>query len=120
MSYIISNAGTYTPTLTNTTNISASTARKSQWLRIRNTVTVSGQVDIDPTAVGAVLLGISLPIASNFGTVYELAGVASSMNIVNESAGIEADATNDTASLRYVAVDVSNHPMTFTFTYEVI
>jgi hypothetical protein len=114
-------SGTYTPTLSNTTNVSASTARQCTYMRVGNTVTVSGQLDIDPTTtLTATLLGISLPIASSLSTVYQLAGTASSMNIANESAGIEADPTNDRASLRYIAVDVTNHPMTFTFTYEVI
>lgn len=113
-------SGTYTPTLSNTTNVAASTARLSSYMRVGDVVTVAGQLDIDPTAGAATLLGISLPIASDFATVYQLGGVASSTTIVNESAGIEADSTNNRASLKYVAVDTTNHTMTFTFTYQVI
>ena len=113
-------SGTYTPTLSNTTNVAASTPRLSSYIRVGDVVTVAGQLDIDPTAGAATLLGISLPIASAFTTVYQLGGVASSTTITNESAGIEADATNDRASLKYVAVDTTNHTMTFTFTYSVI
>jgi len=113
-------SGTYTPTLFNTTNVAASTARKAQWLRLGNVVTVSGQLDIDPTGIGAVLLGISLPVASDFATAFQLGGTASSMAIANESAGLEADATNNRASLKYVAVDTTNHTMAYTFTYVVI
>lgn len=113
-------SGTYTPTLSNTTNVAASTPRLCSYMRVGNVVTVAGQLDLDPTATGAVLLGISLPIASALTTVYQLGGVASSTLIVNESGGIEADTTNDRASLKYVAVDVSNHTMAFTFSYEVL
>lgn len=113
-------SGTYTPTLTNTTNIGASTARLATYMRVGNTVTVAGQLDIDPTATGAVLLGISLPIASNFSTAYQLGGVGSSTAIANESYGIEADATNDRASMKNIAVSTANHTVTYTFTYQLL
>lgn len=113
-------SGTYTPTLTNTTNISASTSRLATYVRIGNVVTVSGQVDIDPTATGAVLLGLSLPIASNFTTVYQLGGASSSFGIANESYGMEADSTNDRASVKNTAVSTANHTVTYTFTYQLI
>lgn len=112
--------GTYTPTLTNTTNLDASTPRLATYMRVGDTVTVAGQLDLDPTAGGAVLLGISLPIASNFSTAFQLGGVASTTTIANESAGIESDAANDRASLKYIAVDTTNHTMTYTFTYQII
>ena len=59
-------SGTYTPTLTNVTNISASDAFVCQWLRVGNIVTVSGKVNIDQTTPGQIELGISLPVASDF------------------------------------------------------
>src|SRR6185369_11101538 len=67
-------SGTYTPTLTNGTNVAASTARKCQWIRVGNVVLVSGQLDVDTTSTGASELGISLPIASNLATAFDLAG----------------------------------------------
>lgn len=113
-------SGTYTPTLTNTTNISASTARLATYMRVGQTVTVSGQLEIDPTAAGAVLLGISLPIASAFTTAYQLGGVGSSMAIANESYGIEADPTNDRASMKNIAVSTANRVVAYTFTYQLL
>ncbi len=113
-------SGTYTPTLTNTTNVSASTPRLATYMRVGNTVTVGGQLDIDPTATGATLLGISLPIASNFSTAFQLGGTSSATTVAIESAGIESDATNDRASLKYTAVDTTNHTVTYSFTYQVI
>ena len=113
-------SGTYTPTLANTTNVAASTPRLATYMRVGSAVTVAGQLDIDPTATGAVLLGISLPIASDFTTAYQLGGVASAETIAIESAGIEANATDNNASLKYVAVDTSNHTLAYTFTYTII
>src|SRR3990167_10996405 len=69
-------ANTYTPTLTNVFNVAASTAYACQYMRVGNVVTVSGQVDIDPTAASTYTeLDISLPIASAFTATNQLGGV---------------------------------------------
>lgn len=112
--------GTYTPTLTNVTNVAASTAYQAQYLRVGATVTVSGRVDVDPTATGACELGITIPIASNFGAVEDCAGTGCMVAIAQESAGILADITNDRVSMQWVATDITNQAMYFTFTYQVI
>lgn len=113
--------GTYTPTLTNTTNIDASTPRQATYMRVGNTVTVSGQLDIDPTTtLTATLLGISLPIASNFSTAYQGGGTASATGIASMTGGIEADPTNDRVSLKFIATDVTNQTMCFSFSYQII
>lgn len=111
---------TYTPTLTNVTNVAASTAYQCQYMRINNTVTVSGRIDIDPTAAGAVEVGISLPVASNFGAIEDCAGVAAASGVAGQCAAIAADFTNDRAKLVYVAVDITNQPMYFNFTYQIV
>jgi hypothetical protein len=113
-------SSTYTPSLTNATNVAASTAYQCQWLRIGNVVTVSGKVSIDPTATGAIILGVSLPVASNIGNDYELGGVFA--NSIGEKAGrISGDATNNRANfVALIAVDTTNQPWWFTFTYLVI
>lgn len=113
-------SGTYTPTLTNTTNITASTAYQCQYLRLGNTVTVSGKVDVDPTIAGQVVLGVSLPIASNIGAVEDLGGVASAIAVAGQSAGIYGDAANNRATVEWIAVDTANRAMFFTFSYQVI
>lgn len=113
-------AGTYTPTLSNTTNVGASTARQCTYMRLGNTVSVDGQFDIDPALTAtATALGISLPIASAFTTAYQLGGTANATAVAGMSAGIEADATNDRAVVKFVATDINNQTMTFHFSYEV-
>lgn len=111
---------TYTPGLTNVTNITASTSYAAQYMRVGNTVTVSGKVDVDPTAVGAVVLGIALPIASNIGAAENCAGTAFCPTIAGQGAAILGDAANDRAQMQWTAVDVTNQPMYYTYTYQVI
>lgn len=118
---VSSTTQTYTPTLTNSANLSASTARQCTYMRVGNTVTVSGQLDIDPTTTSTLTtLGISLPVASNFTTAFQAGGTANAIGVADAGAGIQSDATNDRATLQYVCTDVSNHTMTFTFTYQVL
>jgi len=61
-------SGTYTPSLTNTTNIDASTAYPWQYIRFGKQVVFSGKMDIDPTSAAstASVIKISLPIAADF------------------------------------------------------
>jgi hypothetical protein len=116
-------SGTYLPTLTNTTNIAASTRFDSQYMRVGNVVTVSGRLNIDPTTSGAACeLGISLPIASNFSATTQCGGVGAIQTTTTEvsTGGIAADVTNDRAQFRFVAGGTAARDYHFTFTYQVI
>lgn len=114
-------SGTYTPTLTNTTNVDASTAYSAQWMRVGDVVTVSARVDVDVTVAGnTTVLGISLPVASNFANANELAGNAAGTQVASLSGGIYADTTNDRASLQYVPPGSENRQMWCVFTYRVL
>jgi hypothetical protein len=116
-------SGVYTPTLTNVTNIAASTAYTSHYMRVGNVVTVSGRLNIDPTAATtASELGISLPIASAFTTLTECGGTGAIYSTSTEvsSGGILADAANDRAAFRFVSGGTAARDYAFTFTYKVI
>lgn len=116
-----SESGTYTPTLTNVANLTASTAYQCQYMRIGTTVSVSGKVDADPTTtLTATQLGISLPIASNIGAVEDCAGTAFAPAIAGQGAAILGDATNNRAEMNWNAVDVTNQSMYFTFQYQIL
>ena len=112
--------GTWTPTLSNVANVSASTSYEGQYIRIGSKVVASGRVDVDPTGVGATQLGISLPVASNIGAVEDCCGVAACPTIAAESAAIVGDAANNRAEMQWIAVDITNQPRYFTFLYDVI
>lgn len=117
---IFPTSGTYTPTLTNVTNLDASTAYSCQYSQVGTVIVVSGKVDLDPTAAGLVQLGISLPIASNLANANECGGVAFASGIAGQGAAILGDATNNRAELDFIAVDTTNQPMYFVFQYRVI
>jgi hypothetical protein len=68
-------SGTYTPTWTGLANVSSVTAFSCQYMRVGDTVTVSGWVTIDPTVDNtATSLSFSLPINSNTSSVNYLNG----------------------------------------------
>jgi hypothetical protein len=113
----ISVSGTYTPTLTNTTNVAASTAYQCFYTRSGDLITVSGKVSIDPTATTATALGISLPVASALTSDAQLAGTGSTGV---QTAAINADAANDRANFLFTATDITNQAWFFSFTYRVI
>ena len=111
-------SGTYTPTLFNTTNVSASTAELLQYSRVGEYIQICGRVQIDPTAIGAVVLGMSIPVASNFGSVRQAGGTFSGSS--GEIGYIAADATNDRLTFNYTATSASNNTFYFTVGYRVI
>lgn len=116
---------TYTPTLTNVTNVASSTAYALQYDRNGSTVTVSGKIDI--TATTELLqseIGVSLPIASNFSTDGQGNGGGGILNGSSATAYplvIMSDATNDRISIRFVApIDSAPVTLSFSFTYRII
>ncbi len=116
-----SSSGTYTPTLTNGANVAASTAYVCQWLRVGDMVTVSGIVDVDPTAgATGTALGISLPVASAFTAPEQCAGTAAGSAVAGEAAAIRGDTVNDRAEMVWVTADASNHAMYLQFSYQVL
>lgn len=121
--YTTTASGTYTPTLTGVTNVSSTTARKCQYMRVGNTVTVAGQLDVIPTSNNTgIVVGLSLPVASNFTTAYECGGAGHSSDVTANAHGasIYADATNNRAEMTYYETHGATDTITFTFTYEVI
>ncbi len=112
-------SGTYTPTLTNVTNVTASTAYLCQYIRIGSVVTVSGRIDVDNNlAATDSEVGISLPVASNFANDFECAGVANSG--VTVTGYINGDITNNRASLNLTPPGTANKNYYFTFTYLIV
>ena len=103
------NAGTYTPTLTNVTNVAASTAYQFKWSRVDSVYTISGEVDIDPTTtVTLTQLGISLPplITGVLSISYDASGTAA--DDLGTSGRVVADAANNRVEVRLTPTDVSN------------
>lgn len=116
-------AGTYTPTLTIISNLDAVTAFQCQYMQVGSSVTVSGRIDVDPTAPAVdTQVRITLPpgFPSNFTSIENCGGSASAITVASQSAGIYADIVNDQAIMRFVAADITNQSMYFTFMYTVL
>lgn len=121
MTYIPTFPGTYTPTLTNIANIDSTTAYQCQYIRVGNVVTVSGKIDVDPTAGASTLtrVGVSLPVASNFGASEDCGGCITSGTSADAGA-ILGDSTNDRAEISFTSRGTTSITMYFVFNYEVI
>lgn len=117
-------SGTYTPTITDSSNTGGRTAYQCQWKRVGNVVTVSGVVDVDPTlAATSTIIKITLPIASNFTNTGNLGGTAFASGIAGQGAAMlptTAYAVSDFALMQWISGDVTNQPMRFSFTYVVL
>lgn len=113
-------SGTYTPTLTNTTNVAASGVNGTfQYMRVGSVCTVSGSVTVDPTSAAATVLGISLPIASNFTTTYQANGNATNPGSTAQFGSIISD-TSDIVTLNFTALSTANAFWRIMFAYEII
>jgi hypothetical protein len=112
--------GDYTPTLTNTTNVAASTAHSSGWYRVGDRITVYGQVDIDPTSTGATELRLDLPVATAaFSNAFDAAGTAVCSG-TGEPIAVSAVASGSVVAFKYTATSTANNSFFFTFTYKYV
>lgn len=114
-------SGTYTPTLTNVANVSASTAYACQYMRVGNTVTVSGMLEMTVTAGGPLNteVGISLPIASAIALDQQVGGTGASPSNT-EAYAIKADPANDRARIQTAPAASGNRIVHFHFTYQIL
>lgn len=114
-------SGTYTPTLTGVANVTATGAYQCQYMRVGNTVTVSGRCDINATAANtSTRVGISLPVASNLGALEDCGGTANPASTQSYGGAIYGDIANDRADLYVYPNATGAIGYGFTFTYRVI
>lgn len=114
--------GTYTPTLTNQTNIASSTAKVTNFKRVGKMVDVSGLVTIDASSANLLTrLYLTLPIASNFtSNETDLHGTGTTyVGDANDaiSAIILADTSGDQAEFVYPSTDVTSNDWVFNYSY---
>jgi hypothetical protein len=120
-----SSAGTYSPTVTNVLNVSGcSSGTTTSYLRVGNTVTVSGVVDsCSAAASGPVGVAVSLPVASNFTVLSDAAGVGAASGSTAIARGVAAvimsDTANDRVDILSTATASGLFTLFYTFTYTV-
>lgn len=117
-------AGVYTPTLTGVANVDAVVVQGADWpyMRVGNVVTVSGQINIDPTAATTTTtVRVSLPVASNFANSNTgLAGTMVETGGTGDVGAIRPDPTNDEAQIVYVPAGTGAKSFSVIFTYTII
>ncbi len=117
-------SGTYTPTLTNTTNVASSTASAFTFFtRNGDYIDVYGTLDLDPTSASTLtLLDISLPVATDITSDRQIVGAAVRQNTAsgeNISAFIDGSTGNDRAVVAYINdTDVASYRWSFHFRYK--
>lgn len=114
-----STSGTYTPTLTNVTNVLSSIGAECWYQRMGGHVVVYGLVKVTATAAGQTKLGMSLPVSSSFVDDTKLQGVGATYiaGTQNASCIIYADATNSRAELEFYANAGGAKVFRFTYHY---
>lgn len=119
-------SGSYTPSLTPSTNVSATSSGHGQWTRLGNVVTVSGNINVTCTAATTFsAVQISLPIASTFGDTTKCSGTGvrkAPTTSTFVSAAVIGQNSNNTAQMEWYndADTGSSREWRFTFTYEVL
>lgn len=116
-------SGTYTPTATGVANVSSNTPQVHAWMRVGNSVTMSGRVDVIPSLASTFTqIRIALPVPSNFASGMDVSG-ALTWNVSTTGLGagfVNADATNDQIILNFICGSVANHGLRYSVTYPVL
>lgn len=116
-------SGAYTPTQVSTnTNVDSVTFSEGQYLRVGNTVTVSGQIVIDATtATTDTVVKMSIPVASNFSATRNLGGTGASIGtpFVANALVFLAETTNDCVEIRLRPSVNTAVTYNFSFTYRI-
>ncbi len=113
-------SGTYTPTLTNGANVAASTPLLCQYMRVGSLVTVCGIFNLDiTTTLTSTVLGISLPIASDFTDTLQAGGVALT-GLSGDYGAILSNSTNNNVQMQAVPVSTANVTYYFNFSYRIL
>jgi len=115
-------ASTYTPTLTNGSNVAASSSPVGMYQRIGSIVSGSVSCSAQATAgAGTVtVLQFSLPVASNLGAATDVIGVGETAIASQTGAALSADTGSDLITATWISQSTSNNGWKFTFQYRVI
>ena len=111
---------TYTPTASNTGNLSAVSPQVCQYIRIDNIVNVSGVINITPITSGAVFFDISLPISNGNFTSFTQTGGNGVTNVVYNSYTINSNSGTTRVSFNGVSTYPAIHSLYFSFQYIIL
>jgi hypothetical protein len=115
-------SGSYTPTITNGTNISSSTSTVNRYARVGNQVTVHGTVAFTFTSANVNSNArISLPIPSSFSSVTQarLTGTSYTLSNRDVMSGVASISTND-ISIRCYPTSADDVSFQYIMMYEIV
>jgi hypothetical protein len=115
--------GSYTPALYNTVNLSASSAYVTRYIRVGDLVIVFGKVDADAVSASstATTLGIGLPIASDFVSDSQCAGVGAEPNSgIVCRINCTTSGSPDRATMLWDSLTTANAGFSFIFGYVIL
>lgn len=115
-------SGTYTPTRSAEVNMDGNvTMSEAQYLRVGNTVTVSGRFTADPaTTATPTSFEMTLPVASNIGAIEDVSGTAFCGGIAAMGAGVSGSIANNTAIVSWVSSDITSQIWSYQYSYQII
>lgn len=114
-------SGTWTPTLTNVTNVDASVGGACHYIRIGDNVMCWGLLQIDATvAASAVVVRMSLPIASNFSDTSDASGNLTSPGVTPSVGSVIPNTTYNTFEIRVTPANAGNIYYRFAAGYIII
>lgn len=116
-------SGQYTPTITNNAGTTSLTAYLAQYMRVGNTVTVSGAVAFTTTGTGTVSFTLTLPINSNLSSSGATTGIAGTASVDATTAGtgwVQGNGVANTAYVYYNEPSTGGRSMRYTYTYTII
>lgn len=115
-------AGTWVPTISGTTNIDviASVGEIYHYSKVNNEVTFSGSVSPGTLGAGASVISFTLPISSNFASVFNCQGVGTSTITGFTNIYIEGHVATDTIRLKFTASGIVNGTIYFSGMYTII
>lgn len=116
-------AATFTPTIggTASTNVGSSSLQAAWYQRVGNVVSGGVTFFLTASSAAAVTVSISLPVASNFSTIYQAAGsvwAEGSATLVHGR--LVGSSANDDLVVRYTPGDTTLHEVSVLFSYVVI
>lgn len=112
-------SGTYTPTLTNSTNIASSTVYPCSYIRVGQEVIVKGRVVAAAGTVGTgALFFMQIPIVSNFTETYQCSGVFHTD--IQVGGQIYGDTSLDKAAFLFSPIGTTSNSYRFMFMYSLV
>lgn len=113
------NDGEYTPTISATTNLDATTAGLTQYSRNGDYCTMAGRISLNATATGACTFEMTVPIPSNFGGTTQANGVLVA-GTGTYFGHVTASVANDKLVFTVEAATTADRVCGFTLMYRVV